>query len=118
MDLVNESEVPAPALPFEDIECAPLGGMVRVQSLDLLQRLTIEARAQALRSKNVDLGDAAAYPLIPEVLAMCVVGRKGTPIHTAHRWKLFGAQHQALALQMFNAAWRLSGMSGDDAKKN
>lgn len=117
-DLVLEAEVPAPALPFEDIPCEPLGGAVRVQSMDLAQRLGIEARVQSLRAKNPDAGEAACYAVIPEVLAMCVVGRKGSPVYTAQRWRIFGAQHQALALQLFNAAWRLSGMSGEDAKKN
>lgn len=118
MDLVAEADVPAPALPFEDVPCPPLGGAVRVQAMDLPQRLAMEARVKKLCTKNPDDGDAAAYPIIPEVLALCVVGRKGNPVYTVQRWRVFGAQHQALALELFNTAWRLSGMSGEDAKKN
>lgn len=118
MDLVSEADIPAPVLPFEDVPCPPLGGAVRVQALDLSQRLVLEARIAKLRAKHADEGDAAAYPIIPEVLALCVVGRKGNPVYSVQRWKVFGAQHQAVALQLFNTAWRLSGMSGEDAKKN
>lgn len=117
-ELVLETEVPAPELDFEDVPCPPLGGTVRVQAMDLEQRLMIEARVQQLRAKHADAGESAAYPIIPEVLAMCVVGRRGSPVHTARRWRVLGSKHQALVLQLFNTAWRLSGMSGEDAKKN
>jgi hypothetical protein len=118
MDLVNEADVTAPVLPFEDVACPPLGGAVRVQAMDLEQGMLIEARIAALHVKYPDLGTAAGFPVVAEVLALCVVGRKGAPVYSVQRWRNFGVQHKAIALELFNTAWRLSGMSGEDAKKN
>lgn len=118
MELISEADVQETPLPFEDVPCEPLGGAVRVQALDLVQCLTIEARIVELRSKAPDAGEAAAYPVMPEVLALCVVGKKGTPVYSVQRWRNFGVKHKSVALELFNTAWRLSGMSGADAKKN
>lgn len=120
MELLDEAHAPAPEAPFEDVECAPLGGTLRVRALDLPQRLAFEARIKALAAKNPDAGDAAVYPVLPELLALCVVGKKGTPYYTVERWRLFSsnAANQGLVLQLFNKAWSLSGLGGEDAKKN
>lgn len=118
MDLVDEAGVAEPDLPFEDVACDPLGKAVRVRSLDLPQRLAIESRLNALRKARPDDGDAAAYPIIPEVLAVCVVGKAGAPVYSVQRWRVFGAKHHALTLELFNTAWRLSGMSDEATKKN
>ena len=118
MELVDEAGVPEPDHPFEDVACEPLGKAVRVRALDLPQRLGVESRLNALRKARPDDGDAAAYPIIPEVLAICVVGKAGNAVYTAHRWRLFGVKHHAIALELFNTAWRLSGMSDDQTKKN
>lgn len=120
MDLLDEGLAPAPEVPFEDIECAPLGGTLRVRALDLPQLLAFEARIKALAAKNPDVGDAAVYPVLPELLALCVVGKKGTPYYTVERWRRFSAtqSNRPLVLQLFNKAWSLSGLGGEDAKKN
>jgi hypothetical protein len=116
--LISASDVQAPVLPFEDMPCPPLGGAVRVRALDLTQRLSMESRIAKLKAKNQDNPDAALYSAIPEVLAVCVVDAKGNPVYTATRWAHFGSSHVALALELFNKAWTLSGLSGEDAKKN
>lgn len=117
-DLVDEDNVPDFPLAFEDVPCPPLGGSVRVQALDLEQGLAMEARIKALIAKAPEAGDAAVYPVIAELLHVCVVGKKGRPVKSIQRWRNFGAAHNQLAITLFNTAWRLSGMSGEDAKKN
>jgi hypothetical protein len=118
MDLINAAGVAAPVLPYEDVPCPPLHGAVRVRALMLTSRLAIEQKVARLRAKNPDDPDGAAYGVIPEVLSIAVVDAKDQPIYSRTRWEIFGAQHTALTLELFNTAWRLSGMSGDDAKKN
>lgn len=115
--LVSAASIAAPVLPSEEVQCAPLGGAVKVRALMLTQRLGIEQRVQHLRAKGEE-GGGATYAVIPEVLAMAVVDAKDQPIYTRARWEIFGAEHTALALELFNTAWRLSGLSGEDAKKN
>jgi hypothetical protein len=117
LQLITATNIAAPVLPFEDVPCPPLGGAVRVRSLDLTQRMAMEARLERIRLKNPD-NPEASYVVIPEVLAMCVVDAKGNPVFTATRWSHFGARHQALAMELFNKAWSLAGMSDTDAKKN
>jgi hypothetical protein len=116
--LINAADIAATVLPFEDVPCPPLGGAVRVRALDLTQRLTMESRIGKLKVKNADNPDAALFTAIPEVLAICVVDIKGNPVFTATRWAHFGSVHGTLALELFNKAWTLSGLSGSDAKKN
>lgn len=116
--LITATAAPAPELAFEDVDCPPLGGAVRVQALWLSQRLGIEGKIARLRTKNPEDPDSALYAAIPELLAIAVVDVQGNPVYSRNRWEVFGANHTALALELFNTAWRLSGMSGEDAKKN
>lgn len=116
MSLITAAQ--APELPFEDVPCPPLGGEVRVRALWLSQRLAIEQRIGRLRAKHADEPDAAVYACIPDLLAIAVVDAAGQPVYSRQHWEIFGATHTALALSLFNTAWRLSGMSGEDAKKN
>ena len=118
LKVISAGDLPPPALPFEDIACEPLGGAVRVRALLLSQRLAMESRVTSLRAKNPDNPDAATYAVIPEMLAISCVDAKGQPVYSINRWEIFGAQHTALALELFNVAWRLSGMSGDEQKKS
>jgi hypothetical protein len=118
MRVVSAKELPAPTLPFEEVPCEPLGGAVRVRALLLSQRLAMESKVSSLRAKHPDNPEEATYIVIPEMLSIAVVDAKDQPIYSVHRWEVFGAQHTALALELFNVAWRLSGMSGEAAKKN
>lgn len=117
MEFVSAASVPAPVLPFEEIDCPPLGGKVKVRALLLTQRMGIEQRTADLKVKRPDEPEAT-NAIIPEVLAICVCDGKDQPVYSRTRWDTFGAQHPALALELFNAAWRLSGLSGEAAKKN
>ena len=116
--LITAANAPAPELASEEIDCPPLGGSVKVRALWLSQRLSLEQRIGKLRTKHADEPDAAVYAVIPDLLAIAVVDGKDQPVYSRTRWEIFGANHTALALELFNTAWRLSGMSGDDAKKN
>lgn len=116
--LITAANAPAPELASEDIDCPPLGGSVKVRALWLSQRLAIEGRIARLRTKFPDDPDAAVYAVIPELLAITVVDAKDQPVYSSQRWEIFGANHTAMALELFNTAWRLSGMSGADTKKN
>lgn len=118
MAVISAADLPAPTLPSEEIDCPPLGGKVRVRALLLSQRLGMDAKIAQLRAKHPDAPDAAIYAVIAEMLTLAVVDAKDRPVYSINRWEIFGAQHTALALELFNAAWRLSGMSGEAAKKN
>lgn len=117
MGLINAADLPAPELPFEDVDCPPLGGQVRVRALMLHDRLGMEARLSAV-GKLADAPESTRYKVIADMLAISVVDAKDQPVFSVHRWGIFGTQHAALALELFNVAWRLSGMSGEDTKKN
>ncbi len=113
MEIVKGKAVqPPPDLPFEDVEVPVLGG-VRVRGLTLSQRMAFRARAGKQAAD-----DAQAFAAIPELLAMSVVDAQGNPVYSAARWDTYGATHEAAALDLFNAAMRVSGLSGGDAKKN
>lgn len=114
---ISAASVPAPVLPFEEFDCPPLGGKVKVRALLLTQRMGIQQRVADLQARQPDHAEAA-NAVIPEVLTVCVVDGKDLPVYSRNRWDIFGAQHAALTLELFNAAWRLSGLSGESAKKN
>lgn len=116
--LVSAGSVPPPVLPFEEVDCPPLGDAVKVRALKLTQRLALENRVSALRAKNPDNAESATYAVIPELLTIAVVDGKDQPVYSIDRWEVFGANHPALTLELFNVAWRLSGMSGEEQKKS
>jgi hypothetical protein len=117
VDLVKGNKVQAPPeLPFEDVPDLPVLGAVRVRGLLFSQRMAFRERCAAI---GVDGGaKASGYAAIPELLEMAVVDANGSPVYTRNRWELYGAAHETEALTLFNTALRLSGLSGEDAKKN
>lgn len=117
MTVISADGLAAPELPSEEHDCPPLGGAVRIRALLLSERLQLESRL-ANAPKADDGSTVANWAIVPEVLAATVVDAKDRPVYSVRRWDVFGSAHAELALALFNAAWRLSGMSGDAAKKS
>lgn len=117
-ELIQAAGIAAPVLPHEVVDCPPLGGAVKVRALLLSNRLSIQDKCKPQVGGDAGGQVGIDYTVVPEVLAQAVVDGKDQPVYTRARWEVFGAAHPALALQLFNTAWRLSGMSADDAKKN
>ena len=52
------------------------------------------------------------------LLALCVLDADSLPLWTQDQWQAFGARHPAQAVELFNAAWRLSGFDEAAQAKN
>ena len=99
----------------EEVEVPALGGSVAVVQMGLGTRLA----AESVASKQDRNDPASVYSTIPHVLAGCVVDADGMPLMSAEQWSIFGASqsNRAAAIELFNTAMRLSGVS-EDAEKN
>lgn len=117
MSVVNRASVPAPTLPKEAVTVEALGGDVVVRGMLLTQRLALQARMRHLRASAPE-GTDPAIAIVPELLAQAVVDDAGEPVFSTAQWELFGAQHQAQALGLFNTAMRLSGFDAEATAKN
>ncbi len=120
-DLIDSDALGADELASEAVPVPALGGSVRVQALDLVQRLGVERRMVALRTQADKSGsptEDAWLALVPDVLEACVFDKAGRPVKSAAAWRRWGSKHLTEAVQLFNAAWRVSGMDGGDAEKN
>lgn len=122
MDLIDSDKLPLDEeLETEEVEVAALGGAVLVRGLDLVQRLHLEQRIEKLRKpagESEELGDAEFLEIIPGVLEICVLDARKRPVKDARRWRIWGGKHLSEAVQLFNVAWRLSGMDLASAEKN
>ena len=78
------------------------------------ERMAFRARMAKLR----DPDDESVFAAIQDLLSLSVVDADNCPVYTKARWRLWGAAHESAAIDLFNAAMRLSGLSGDDTKKN
>ena len=113
MDLIDSDLLGPDELDSEEVPVAALGGSVRVQSMDLVQRLSYEHRQRDLVKDSAAKGKAdgnAWLAMVPEVLEICVLDKAGRPVKSAARWRRWGAKHMGEAVMLFNTAWRLSGM--------
>ena len=117
MALVKRSALSVPLeLAREVIQVDALGGEVAVVELDLGARLAFEDALVATRKRGQD-GDLVG-DLVPQLLAVSVVGEEGVPLLDVKQWRVFGGRHPAVAVELFNAAMRLSGLDGAEHKKN
>lgn len=115
MALVKRSELSVPLeLAREVIAVPALGGEVAVVELDLGGRLEFEAQLAATRKSGKGLVSA----MVPQLLAMTVVGEEGEPLFDVKQWQAFGARHRDTAIELFNAAMRLSGFDAAENAKN
>lgn len=117
MAVLKRGAVAAPTVPKETIEVPALGGEVIVRGLLLTERLASQNQMVALRKAQADhTGDLNA--IIPVLLALCVLDADSLPLWTQDQWQAFGARHPAQAVELFNAAWRLSGFDEAAQAKN
>ena len=110
-ELIDSDALAADDLDTEVVSIAALGGAVRVQALDLVQRLAFERRMVALRTAaeaDKRPGEDAWLEMVPEILELCVLDKNARPVKSAARWRRWGSKHLAESVQLFNVAWRFS----------
>lgn len=113
MGLLKRSSVAAPPpLAREVVQVPALGGDVVVVELSLQARLDFE---RVLRDHR---GVADVHAMVPHLLAATVRIDGDEPLYSVEQWQAFGARHSAVAIELFNAAMRLSGFNGEDETKN
>lgn len=119
MTVVTKAGIASPVLPKQSVEVEPLGGEVVVRGLLLVELLGVQQRIATLH-QAAGGGDHAASvsEIVPDVLALCVLDADGVSLFSRAEWQIFGGQHQAAALNLFNVAWRLSGMDRAGTAKN
>lgn len=119
MAVIKKAGTASPVLPKQSVEVEVLGGEVVVRGLLLVELLGIQNRIAQLHQANSG-GDHAASvsEIVPDVLALCVLDADGVSLFSREEWQVFGGQHQASALNLFNIAWRLSGMDRAGTAKN
>lgn len=115
MALLKRADVSAPLeLAREVISVPALGGDVAVVELDLGARLEFEAMVANTRKTD----KALVIAMVPQLLAISVVGEEGEPLFTVKQWQAFGARNRDAAIELFNAAMRLSGFDAAENAKN
>lgn len=119
MAVITKAGTAGPILPKQTVEVEALGGEVVVRGMLLVELLGVQSRIADLHKAN-QAGDMAASvsAIVPEVLSMCVLDADGVSLFDQHQWQIWGGQHQAAALNLFNVAWRLSGMGRTGTAKN
>jgi len=119
MAVVKKAGTAGPVLPKQTVEVEPLGGDVIVRGLLLVELLGVQQRIASLHQANKG-GDevASVSAIVPDVLALCVLDADGVSLFDRDQWQIWGGQHQGAALNLFNIAWRLSGMDKAATAKN
>lgn len=119
MAVVKKAGIASPVLPKQSVEVEVLGGEVVVRGLLLVELLGVQNRIAQLHQATAGGDDAASVSeIVPDVLAMCVLDADGVSLFTREQWQVFGGQHEASALNLFNVAWGLSGMDRAATAKN
>lgn len=117
MAVIKRDTLPTPTVPKETLAVEALGGEVVVRGLLLSERMQVQRQIVTLR--KADAGDeGAVHAILPVLLALCVLDADGLPVFTQDQWQAFGARHADQAVELFNAAWRLSGFSTAEEAKN
>lgn len=119
MPYVKSKGIAQPDLAEEAVTVEPLGGDVRVRAMLLSERLAMERRLIRLRKEAGESGAAdetSWLSIVPDVLEICVLDGDRRPVFSRAAWEHFGASHIGVAVQLFNVAWRLSGMAGDESE--
>ena len=121
MAFIKSDGLPAPELATETVTVEALGGDVRVRSMSLSERLSMEQRIVRLRKETAD-HDSSEHTgwlaIVPDVLTLCVLDGDNRPVFSKTKWEAFGAANLTICVQLFNTAWRLSGLGSEseDAK--
>lgn len=117
MAVIKRADIAAPVLPKQTVTVAALGGDVVVRGMLLSERMAVQKKIADLR--DADKSDMAGVnAVLPIVLAMCVLDADSAPIFDADAWQIFGAQHTAAAIELFNTAWHMSGFHAEAEAKN
>ena len=110
MPILKSEVTPVPALPAPEVVPVPeLGGEVVVRPMLLSDRL----RLMRLRD-----GRPKDYAHIAELLACAVVDANGEELFSAEDWEAWGRIHTGAAVRLWDVAYKLSGLSSEDAEKN
>lgn len=122
MPTIAREAIPTVELPSEPHTCEPLGGDVLVRGMDMPQLLRFMSQRRELEAllegETPDQAQArVGSEQVAQVLSWCVVLDDGKPVYSVAQWRAFGAAHPVEALEMFNAAMRLSGSDVRAEKK-
>lgn len=99
-----------PVLRKEVVETAALGELV-VRMLKLSERLALR-RKTASEVAATDADDVFCARL----LAVSVLDKEGKPLYSEEQWDIFAAENTADANKLLEAAMRLGGFDGAEAK--
>lgn len=118
MALLKRADVSAPPdLAREIISVPALGGDVAVVELDLGARLEFEDMIRARKPARAD-GKDLVGDMVPQLLAMSVVADEDEPLFNVKQWRAWAARNRGSAIELFNAAMRLSGFDAAENAKN
>lgn len=123
MDLIKKANVTAPTVPQEQIDVPELGGAVIVRGMLLSERMAFSTwRTKAATPAPGETKESAEERVGPQtfarMLSVAVVDADQQPVFDASQWERFGANHGARAMELFNAAFRLSGFDEEETAKN
>lgn len=116
MAFIKSDGLTPPELATETVAVEALGGDVRVRAMLLSERLGMEQRITRLRSASSDKSAAEEtnwLAIVPDVLALCVLDGSNRPVFSKTKWENWGSVNFASSVQLFNVAWRLSGLGGE-----
>lgn len=115
MALLTRGEILAALdLPTEDVEVPEWGGCVRVRGMTGAERDRFEASVVEMRGKSarVDMVNLRA-----KLAATCMVGEDGQRLFAEQDVEALGAKSAAALSRVFEAAQRLSGLTGADVEE-
>lgn len=108
---ILKADVQAPVLPQERLHLVPeLGGEVIVRPLLLSDRLALAQRSM------VD-GQVKEFKHIAALLASAIVDANHEPLFTVEQWETWGSANMRAALDLWDAAWEMSGLDPAVSKK-
>lgn len=119
--LLNRCNISKPLVRKETVDVLELGGEVVVRGTMLDERLALVFGVSPetdLPAKSGDEDPRWKYRHIARLLAYAVVDAEGAPIFTVDEWAEFGGQHFGATLQLYSVARRVSGLDGEETKKN
>jgi hypothetical protein len=104
-----------PAIAREAFTMPDGSGDVFVVAMRLTERLALRREVAACKPKD---DDEALEHTLPRLLGRAVVDADGKPVFTAQEWADWSATYPTAALELFNAASRLSSLTRQVAEKN
>ena len=120
---LSRDQVRPVELPQECRVVDEIGGEVIVRGFDMSQMLRFHAaRRESFERLKAEAPEQAqeraAGELVPLALHLAVVLDDGQPVYTEPQWRAFGAQHPAVAMELFGVVMALSGADPASEKKD